>query len=51
MPQMAPLSWTLLSMMFFIIMFMFMTKIFFMKNYKPSKKQINKKETLTNWKW
>nr|ARH54003.1 ATP synthase F0 subunit 8 [Stomis pumicatus] len=52
MPQMAPMNWLFLYLLFSIIfmMFNFMNYyLFLIKNYSVSMKNINKK--FLNWKW
>nr|WHE42550.1 ATP synthase F0 subunit 8 [Habroloma sp.] len=52
MPQMAPLSWTLLFIMFSMVMILFMILNYYNINYAP--KYLIKKEYkkhLINWKW
>nr|YP_009995926.1 ATP synthase F0 subunit 8 [Chrysolina aeruginosa]QNQ64877.1 ATP synthase F0 subunit 8 [Chrysolina aeruginosa]QUB07127.1 ATP synthase F0 subunit 8 [Chrysochus chinensis] len=51
MPQMAPMMWTLLFVMFTIILILFISSNFFMKNYYPKNKTFMKNKNLISWKW
>nr|AYQ19005.1 ATP synthase F0 subunit 8 [Ptilodactylidae sp. 2 ACP-2013] len=52
MPQMAPMSWTILFILFSLVFIMFNLINFFLFNYKiksTEKKQFSK--IYSNWKW
>nr|ALO76581.1 ATP synthase F0 subunit 8 [Paromalus flavicornis] len=51
MPQMAPLSWLNLFIMFIFIYLMFNSINYFSFNYTPKKISTVKKLTKLNWKW
>nr|ARH54380.1 ATP synthase F0 subunit 8 [Gastrallus laevigatus] len=51
MPQMAPLSWTLLFIYFTIIFLTINPLNFFNFKYYPNKKLMTKQEFKINWKW
>nr|YP_009185999.1 ATP synthase F0 subunit 8 [Tetartopeus terminatus]ALO71202.1 ATP synthase F0 subunit 8 [Tetartopeus terminatus] len=51
MPQMAPLSWLSLFIMFIVIYLMFNTLNYFSFNYMPKTFLINKKMKKNSWKW
>nr|YP_009995470.1 ATP synthase F0 subunit 8 [Ochthebius scopuli]QNP09925.1 ATP synthase F0 subunit 8 [Ochthebius scopuli] len=52
MPQMAPMNWILLFMMFTIIFLMFNSMNYFSFKYNNNNKNIfNKKMSKLNWKW
>nr|AXS65266.1 ATP synthase F0 subunit 8 [Cucujoidea sp. 37 KM-2017] len=51
MPQMAPLNWLTLMILFTIVILMINCFNFFMKSYNPTKKSSEKTSTLINWKW
>nr|YP_010838218.1 ATP synthase F0 subunit 8 [Sternocampsus coriaceus]WGF20845.1 ATP synthase F0 subunit 8 [Sternocampsus coriaceus] len=51
MPQMAPLSWLNLFIMFIIIFLMLNTLNYFSFNYYPKTSKTTPKLLSTNWKW
>nr|AVJ52294.1 ATP synthase F0 subunit 8 [Scutiphora pedicellata] len=52
MPQMAPLYWEILFIMFIMSMMMFMMMIFHLNQNKTLPEKMNKKITnQINWKW
>nr|QZJ45823.1 ATP synthase F0 subunit 8 [Holotrichia parallela] len=51
MPQMAPLSWLSLFIMFSLIFLMFNSMNYFTMTYSPKINLIKKTFNLTNWKW
>nr|UGS80233.1 ATP synthase F0 subunit 8 [Ectopsocopsis cryptomeriae] len=52
MPQMNPIWWLSLMLMFLTILLLTNTMIFFLKTYSPFSKIFNKKNISTNnWKW
>nr|YP_010491855.1 ATP synthase F0 subunit 8 [Ocypus graeseri]UWM92641.1 ATP synthase F0 subunit 8 [Ocypus graeseri] len=51
MPQMAPLNWLALFIMFTIIFFMINCINYFSFSYKNKMSNFSKKNNLTNWKW
>nr|YP_010268792.1 ATP synthase F0 subunit 8 [Halobates proavus]UIG88094.1 ATP synthase F0 subunit 8 [Halobates proavus]UIG88100.1 ATP synthase F0 subunit 8 [Halobates proavus] len=51
MPQMAPLSWLTLMIMFIIMIIIINSMTYFNKNYMIEKKLENKKMNQLNWKW
>nr|YP_011010215.1 ATP synthase F0 subunit 8 [Halobates hawaiiensis]WPW46791.1 ATP synthase F0 subunit 8 [Halobates hawaiiensis] len=51
MPQMAPLSWLTLMIMFIIMIIIINSMTYFNKNYKIKNKMENKKMNQLNWKW
>nr|AML25750.1 ATP synthase F0 subunit 8 [Carabidae sp. BMNH 1274270] len=53
MPQMAPMSWLFLYIMFTIIfmIFNFLNYYLFMKNNKTNNLKFNYKNKFMNWKW
>nr|YP_010268804.1 ATP synthase F0 subunit 8 [Halobates maculatus]UIG88119.1 ATP synthase F0 subunit 8 [Halobates maculatus]UIG88126.1 ATP synthase F0 subunit 8 [Halobates maculatus] len=51
MPQMAPLSWLTLMIMFIIMIIVINSMTYFNKNYKIKKEMENKKMNQLNWKW
>nr|AGO28133.1 ATP synthase F0 subunit 8 [Sphedanolestes impressicollis] len=52
MPQMAPIWWTTLFIMFNMSFIIMMTLMYFQSEMKPiMKKQITKKTMNYNWKW
>nr|YP_011010670.1 ATP synthase F0 subunit 8 [Halobates zephyrus]WPW47350.1 ATP synthase F0 subunit 8 [Halobates zephyrus] len=51
MPQMAPLSWLSLMIMFIMMIIVINSMTYFNKNYKIEEKTNNKKMNQINWKW
>nr|YP_011010475.1 ATP synthase F0 subunit 8 [Halobates flaviventris]WPW47103.1 ATP synthase F0 subunit 8 [Halobates flaviventris] len=51
MPQMAPLSWLTLMIMFIIMIIIINSMTYFNKNYMIKNKMENKKMNQLNWKW
>nr|YP_011010189.1 ATP synthase F0 subunit 8 [Halobates micans]WPW46713.1 ATP synthase F0 subunit 8 [Halobates micans]WPW46778.1 ATP synthase F0 subunit 8 [Halobates micans]WPW46804.1 ATP synthase F0 subunit 8 [Halobates micans] len=51
MPQMAPLSWLTLMIMFIIMIIIINSMTYFNKNYKIEESMENKKMNQLNWKW
>nr|YP_010263938.1 ATP synthase F0 subunit 8 [Halobates peronis]UIG88244.1 ATP synthase F0 subunit 8 [Halobates peronis] len=51
MPQMAPLSWLSLMIMFILMMIMINSLTYFNKNYNIQKKTKEMKIKKINWKW
>nr|YP_010698192.1 ATP synthase F0 subunit 8 [Aphrophora memorabilis]WCH58178.1 ATP synthase F0 subunit 8 [Aphrophora memorabilis] len=51
MPQMAPMSWTLLFLMFILSYLMFNMNIYFIQNFENMKKKNNNITKQMNWKW
>nr|YP_009995444.1 ATP synthase F0 subunit 8 [Ochthebius nobilis]QNP09873.1 ATP synthase F0 subunit 8 [Ochthebius nobilis] len=52
MPQMAPMNWMILFMMFTMIFFMFNSLNYFSFKYSPiNKNSLNNKLWKLNWKW
>nr|YP_011010397.1 ATP synthase F0 subunit 8 [Metrocoris inthanon]WPW47012.1 ATP synthase F0 subunit 8 [Metrocoris inthanon] len=51
MPQMAPLSWLTLMMMFIMTMMVMNTLMYFNKNYITKTEKMNKIMKTMNWKW
>nr|YP_010502593.1 ATP synthase F0 subunit 8 [Basilepta melanopus]UXC97420.1 ATP synthase F0 subunit 8 [Basilepta melanopus] len=51
MPQMAPLNWLMLFMIFFMTLIMFLVQNYFMKINSMEKKTKIKPKHMINWKW
>nr|YP_010268838.1 ATP synthase F0 subunit 8 [Halobates hayanus]UIG88217.1 ATP synthase F0 subunit 8 [Halobates hayanus]UIG88235.1 ATP synthase F0 subunit 8 [Halobates hayanus] len=51
MPQMAPLSWLSLMIMFIMMIIVVNSMTYFNKNYKIESKKKNMKMNMLNWKW
>nr|YP_009727908.1 ATP synthase F0 subunit 8 [Notonecta montandoni]QHZ87283.1 ATP synthase F0 subunit 8 [Notonecta montandoni] len=52
MPQMSPMWWTTLFMLFLLSFLLVMMIMYFNKEYKPLSMEITKKEMkMLNWKW
>nr|YP_010693573.1 ATP synthase F0 subunit 8 [Scolytoplatypus sinensis]WCB99764.1 ATP synthase F0 subunit 8 [Scolytoplatypus sinensis] len=53
MPQMAPMSWVSLSIMFLLLFYLYMIVCFFSLSVKPlnSKTESMSKARTLNWKW
>nr|AJF94299.1 ATP synthase F0 subunit 8 [Corizus sp. 'albomarginatus'] len=51
MPQMSPLWWELLYIMFILLFMIMMIIIYYNKNYKYKNNIISKKINQLNWKW
>nr|YP_004733175.1 ATP synthase F0 subunit 8 [Abidama producta]ACT36221.1 ATP synthase F0 subunit 8 [Abidama producta] len=51
MPQMAPMSWTMLLLMFIMSYMMFNTMIYFTQDLKTNKKNKKIMTLQMNWKW
>nr|ALO71189.1 ATP synthase F0 subunit 8 [Tasgius compressus] len=51
MPQMAPMNWLTLFMMFTTIFLMYNCMNYFSFYYKNKMNNLNKKNTKINWKW
>nr|YP_011010306.1 ATP synthase F0 subunit 8 [Metrocoris ciliatus]WPW46921.1 ATP synthase F0 subunit 8 [Metrocoris ciliatus] len=51
MPQMAPLSWLTLMIIFLMTMLMINTLMYFNKNYITKTGSKNNLKTSINWKW
>nr|APX40333.1 ATP synthase F0 subunit 8 [Clytra quadripunctata] len=51
MPQMAPINWLSLFMMFIVSLLMFSTMNYFFIMYSPKKSVFFKKTSLNNWSW
>nr|YP_009526272.1 ATP synthase F0 subunit 8 [Neolucanus maximus]AXU40286.1 ATP synthase F0 subunit 8 [Neolucanus maximus] len=51
MPQMSPMNWTTLTIMFILVFIMFNTTNFFSMKYNPSKLEIKKITKSSTWKW
>nr|YP_010546432.1 ATP synthase F0 subunit 8 [Miridiba trichophora]UYI30128.1 ATP synthase F0 subunit 8 [Miridiba trichophora] len=51
MPQMAPLNWLSLFMVFCLILFMFNVMNYYSIIYSPKSMQTKIKHIPTNWKW
>nr|AXS66183.1 ATP synthase F0 subunit 8 [Tenebrionoidea sp. 1 KM-2017] len=51
MPQMAPLNWLTLALMFILILIMFNSMNYFSVLYSPKTSAKQKMEKVTNWKW
>nr|WPW47220.1 ATP synthase F0 subunit 8 [Halobates flaviventris] len=51
MPQMAPLSWLTLMIMFIIMIVIINSMTYFNKNHKIESSMENKKMNQLNWKW
>nr|YP_010430475.1 ATP synthase F0 subunit 8 [Nigidius sinicus]USR68899.1 ATP synthase F0 subunit 8 [Nigidius sinicus] len=51
MPQMAPMSWTLLMIMFVLTLLIFNALNYFSFKYIPKSYKIKKTKLLINWKW
>nr|ALO71012.1 ATP synthase F0 subunit 8 [Pselaphinae sp. 1 EF-2015] len=51
MPQMSPLNWMILYIMFLLIFFMFNILNYYFINYNFSYKMSNIKKYVYNWKW
>nr|APX39904.1 ATP synthase F0 subunit 8 [Stylosomus rugithorax] len=51
MPQMAPINWLLLFLMFIISLLMFMTMNFYISSYINETSKYKKNVILNNWTW
>nr|UWM92602.1 ATP synthase F0 subunit 8 [Creophilus maxillosus] len=51
MPQMAPMNWLILFIMFTMIFIMFNCINYFSFNYQPKSSELNKISKKINWKW
>nr|AFQ62400.1 ATP synthase F0 subunit 8 [Abraeinae sp. MJTNT-2012] len=51
MPQMAPMNWLMLMIMFILIFMMFNSLNYFSFNYPIKKYQYKKSNSKLNWKW
>nr|YP_009528994.1 ATP synthase F0 subunit 8 [Aulacophora lewisii]ATC73084.1 ATP synthase F0 subunit 8 [Aulacophora lewisii] len=51
MPQMMPLNWLMLMIMFILTFYLFNNIIFFNFNYKPKLMKIKKNNLKYIWKW
>nr|AFQ62231.1 ATP synthase F0 subunit 8 [Glaphyrus comosus] len=51
MPQMAPLNWLILFILFSLIYLIFNSMNYFMFNYQPQTNSIKLMESKINWKW
>nr|QWB85834.1 ATP synthase F0 subunit 8 [Dynamostes audax] len=51
MPQMAPLNWLTLFLLFILIFILFNTLNFFSLMYKPTSSKMKIKIPFNNWKW
>nr|YP_011010644.1 ATP synthase F0 subunit 8 [Halobates whiteleggei]WPW47324.1 ATP synthase F0 subunit 8 [Halobates whiteleggei] len=51
MPQMAPLSWLSLMIMFILMIIVINSMSYFNKNYKIESKMSKKSMNKLNWKW
>nr|QIV24578.1 ATP synthase F0 subunit 8 [Cnemoplites australis] len=51
MPQMAPLNWLTLLILFTLVFLLFNIVNYFSFNYEIKIKKTKKKEILMNWKW
>nr|WMQ52325.1 ATP synthase F0 subunit 8 [Ceutorhynchus albosuturalis] len=51
MPQMAPMNWMFLYMLFTIILMLLTINNYFFYMYKPKTNLITKKTKMINWKW
>nr|YP_011010579.1 ATP synthase F0 subunit 8 [Halobates poseidon]WPW47233.1 ATP synthase F0 subunit 8 [Halobates poseidon] len=51
MPQMAPMSWLSLMIMFIMMIIVINSMSYFNKNYTIKKKMSNMKMNKLNWKW
>nr|ARH54029.1 ATP synthase F0 subunit 8 [Tomoxia bucephala] len=51
MPQMAPLSWTLLMIMFIVTLMIFSSLNFYSFNYSSNHSSLSIKKKNMNWKW
>nr|WQM87323.1 ATP synthase F0 subunit 8 [Eurymetra natalensis] len=51
MPQMAPMSWTLLMLTFITTMIMINAIMYFNKDYMTKSKSIFKKKEMMKWSW
>nr|YP_010693547.1 ATP synthase F0 subunit 8 [Scolytoplatypus wugongshanensis]WCB99738.1 ATP synthase F0 subunit 8 [Scolytoplatypus wugongshanensis] len=52
MPQMAPMNWTSLLIMFILLFSFYSIICFFLIHYKHLETNLNKtNKSLTNWKW
>nr|YP_011010267.1 ATP synthase F0 subunit 8 [Ventidius distanti]WPW46869.1 ATP synthase F0 subunit 8 [Ventidius distanti] len=51
MPQMAPLYWFTLMIMFIVMIKMINSIMYFNKNYMNTEKKIKKNNFKMNWKW
>nr|QEH58957.1 ATPase subunit 8 [Metrocoris sp. XD-2019] len=51
MPQMAPMSWTMLFLMFISMVVLINMMMYFNKNYLTKKELIKSKMKMMNWKW
>nr|AXS65041.1 ATP synthase F0 subunit 8 [Curculionoidea sp. 15 KM-2017] len=50
MPQMAPMSWTMIYSYFFILFIMILILNYFILIFNPQSKSLNKKKLLIHWK-
>nr|YP_009701197.1 ATP synthase F0 subunit 8 [Idgia oculata]QEQ14403.1 ATP synthase F0 subunit 8 [Idgia oculata] len=51
MPQMSPLNWTMLFLMFTMIFLVINLINFYLFNYKSQNFSLKSKKMITNWKW
>nr|YP_011010254.1 ATP synthase F0 subunit 8 [Esakia hungerfordi]WPW46856.1 ATP synthase F0 subunit 8 [Esakia hungerfordi] len=51
MPQMAPLSWLMLMIMFIITIMIINSMMYFNKNYTNNASKMKSHKNLMNWKW
>nr|AML25919.1 ATP synthase F0 subunit 8 [Staphylinidae sp. BMNH 1274217] len=51
MPQMAPMNWLMLFLMFIAVFIMFNVLNYYCFMYPPKTSSIKKKTTSINWKW
>nr|YP_011010436.1 ATP synthase F0 subunit 8 [Halovelia malaya]WPW47051.1 ATP synthase F0 subunit 8 [Halovelia malaya] len=51
MPQMAPMSWLTLMLLFTMTMIIINTMMYFNKDYKNKNTEKNMTKKLFNWKW
>nr|QIV24812.1 ATP synthase F0 subunit 8 [Teispes insularis] len=51
MPQMAPLNWLILAILFTLVFLVFNVYNYFSFNYEIKKLKTTKKEIFSNWKW
>nr|YP_010388294.1 ATP synthase F0 subunit 8 [Nigidius miwai]UPO69319.1 ATP synthase F0 subunit 8 [Nigidius miwai] len=51
MPQMAPMSWTMLMIMFIVTLLIFNSINYFSFTYSPKTSETKKTKSLINWKW
>nr|ATI10811.1 ATP synthase F0 subunit 8 [Megalophasma granulatum] len=51
MPQMAPMNWNIIYLMFIMLSTMFMINIYYNKQMLTNKKIMNYTKMTLNWKW